>query len=451
MKQFKINFKGKLILSTLLLTLLIITLFSYLVLTNSPKVSSTLYRQILVYSLISLLLCLLWASLFSRTILKPLKDLLKACANISRGDLSSKIKLKSRDEFGLLAGAFNQMVISIRAHRYSLEERLKELSTLNQLGKVINSTLELDKLLPQVIERTSEIMQVKEAILMLTDSQTKELIVRQACGEDTERLKEVKFKLGEGIAGWVAQRGEPLLLNDAQSDSRFKLFSQQEKNKIRSLLCVPLIAQDQTLGVISLADKTSGENFTENDLRFFTTIASQVATAIDNARLYELAITDELTNLYIYRYFRQRLDNEIKRSRRYFFPLALIILDIDHFKRVNDTYGHQCGDFVLKELAKIIKEEVREVDISCRYGGEEFTVILPETDLEGASTLAERLRESVEEHSFLFKKQLLKITISLGVAELSPSLSGIEELINLADIALYQAKEGGRNKVVVGR
>ena len=294
-------------------------------------------------------------------------------------------------------------------------------------------------------------MQVKEAILMLTDSQTKELIVRQACGEDTERLKEVKFKLGEGIAGWVAQRGEPLLLNDAQSDSRFKLFSQQEKNKIRSLLCVPLIAQDQTLGVISLADKTSGENFTENDLRFFTTIASQVATAIDNARLYELAITDELTNLYIYRYFRQRLDNEIKRSRRYFFPLALIILDIDHFKRVNDTYGHQCGDFVLKELAKIIKEEVREVDISCRYGGEEFTVILPETDLEGASTLAERLRESVEEHSFLFKKQLLKITISLGVAELSPSLSGIEELINLADIALYQAKEGGRNKVVVGR
>ena len=214
---------------------------------------------------------------------------------------------------------------------------------------------------------------------------------------------------------------------------------------------MPLIAQDQTLGVISLADKTSGENFTENDLRFFTTIASQVATAIDNARLYELAITDELTNLYIYRYFRQRLDNEIKRSRRYFFPLALIILDIDHFKRVNDTYGHQCGDFVLKELAKIIKEEVREVDISCRYGGEEFTVILPETDLEGASTLAERLRESVEEHSFLFKKQLLKITISLGVAELSPSLSGIEELINLADIALYQAKEGGRNKVVVGR
>jgi len=169
-----------------------------------------------------------------------------------------------------------------------------------------------------------------------------------------------------------------------------------------------------------------------------------------NRILEDLIKKDGLTNLFNHRYFQERIAEEFNRASRYEFPLTCILSDIDHFKNVNDTYGHQAGDVILKSLAAIVMNMVRDVDIAARYGGEEFALILPHTPLENAYALAERIRLKVESSSFPFNDTTISVTISLGLASLSDNNPSTHtELIRLADEALYAAKESGRNKVII--
>jgi len=179
------------------------------------------------------------------------------------------------------------------------------------------------------------------------------------------------------------------------------------------------------------------------------TLSSQAAITIHNARLYHLAITDGLTQLRIRRYFQQRIEEEIVRFNKFGHPLSLIMGDIDHFKSVNDTHGHQQGDLVLMETAKIFRSAIRDVDIAARYGGEEFAIILPETDTEEARQVAESIRTQIEAHEFRTRQGKLKVTISLGIAMTNQDRDTSEALIEAADKALYQAKETGRNRVLI--
>ncbi|RMG93925.1 MAG: diguanylate cyclase [Deltaproteobacteria bacterium] len=164
--------------------------------------------------------------------------------------------------------------------------------------------------------------------------------------------------------------------------------------------------------------------------------------------IYRLSTVDGLTQIFNKRYFLETLERELSRARRYDRPLALVMFDIDHFKQCNDTYGHRAGDYVLKELANLVHDRARKVDVVARYGGEEFAIILPEIDTAGAARLAEKLRRLVEEHTFEFEGVKIPVTISVGVAELGPEIANADDLIKLADSRLYQAKEGGRNRVV---
>ena len=170
---------------------------------------------------------------------------------------------------------------------------------------------------------------------------------------------------------------------------------------------------------------------------------------IANEKLQKLSILDGLTELYNHRYFQERLQEEFERAKRYQHSLSLIILDIDYFKKINDTYGHLCGDFVLRELSRIIRGSLRETDIAARYGGEEFAIILPETEVRGASVLGERLRLQVEKHSFQLDGISIRITISLGVASILPAKTSktLRDLIETADKALYYSKAHGRNRL----
>ncbi|MBI3754142.1 MAG: GGDEF domain-containing protein, partial [Deltaproteobacteria bacterium] len=202
------------------------------------------------------------------------------------------------------------------------------------------------------------------------------------------------------------------------------------------------------------------KGFAEKEIKLCQIIANSAYHAIKNARLFEevskekeemktLAITDRLTELYNHNFFYTRLEEEFNRAVRYETSISLIMMDIDDFKKINDTYGHRTGDQVLKEIADMIKKLVRKTDIVARYGGEEFAIILPHTNLEGAEEEAERIREVISNHAYanLTKENL---TISLGVASY-PSGSTIissGDLVNLADTALYEAKRGGKNKVV---
>jgi diguanylate cyclase (GGDEF)-like protein len=187
---------------------------------------------------------------------------------------------------------------------------------------------------------------------------------------------------------------------------------------------------------------------TITDKEFLKTMVSQIGMSIENARLYQEAIVDGLTGLYVHRYFEIQLSIEIKRAYRFGKNLAMLMLDIDFFKKFNDTYGHQAGDYVLREVAAIIKTRVRAADIVSRYGGEEMAIILPETDINGAYVIAETIRTIIESHEFVFQQKKMQVTVSIGAAAIdnkAPITS--EHMVSCADEAMYAAKKEGRNRV----
>ena len=166
--------------------------------------------------------------------------------------------------------------------------------------------------------------------------------------------------------------------------------------------------------------------------------------------IYRLSTVDGLTQIFNKRYFLETLERELSRARRYDRPLALVMFDIDHFKQCNDTFGHRAGDFVLREVADVVRERARKVDVLARYGGEEFAMILPEIDIRGATAFAEKIRAMIGESKFMFEGRHIPVTISIGVAELTPDVATYDDLIKRADARLYKAKQTGRNRVVAG-
>jgi diguanylate cyclase (GGDEF)-like protein len=217
---------------------------------------------------------------------------------------------------------------------------------------------------------------------------------------------------------------------------------------VASFTGMPLLSERKMVAMLAI------EDLPKQELETFAILAVQFALELKKVLLYEtveeLAITDGLTGLYVRRYFFERLKEEHERSKRHKFTFAFLMADIDDFKICNDTYGHLVGDIVLKDTARIMKESVREIDIIGRYGGEEFSLVLPETGLEGARVVAERIRKRIEEHVFKAYDEKLKITISIGIAVYKGGSDSLEELIERSDKALYDAKKAGKN-VVRGR
>lgn len=383
--------------------------------------------------------------IISKVFSKPLEQLLKACYDIARGNLDQRLTLSFSEEWGAVASAFNQLLTSLRSHKSTWEKQLRNLESLNYFAELIHSHLETDVLLPTLCEKIKELMQVKEILLFNVDKNSRKLVPWAAAGIESERLPRLQFAIGEGLAGWVAKTGETVFLNNPSADERFKTM--EGGTKIESILCAPLMGQEGIVGVLSVANRADGMPFTDQDRQFFATLTPHIAQALENAQLYQLAITDELTGLYSARYFRHRIEKEMKRAYRYKQPLSLMMMDLDYFKKVNDTYGHLTGDGVLREVANRIRRGIRDIDIPCRYGGEEFCLLLPETDLQGTEILAERLRKAIAEKAVHQNGNIIPMTISIGVAALSDGQTK-EQFIDAADDAMYRAKQEGRNRVV---
>ena len=255
-----------------------------------------------------------------------------------------------------------------------------------------------------------------------------------------------KIGIGEGIAGTVFLERKPIITNLGSADPRFS--TKEILSNTKSLLCVPLIAKGEVIGVINITNKKHDKLFNQKDLEFITSLANQAAIAIDNAKLYELATKDGMTKLYIYRHFYTLLENEIRRCARYKRNMSLIIMDIDNFKSINDTYGHLTGDLILKRLAATLQETVRKIDIPARYGGEEFVVILPETDKKDACVIAERIRKNISQIEVKVNEtEMLSPTVSIGIAQYTTDGQEAKDLINAADTALYFSKHNGKNMV----
>ncbi|MBI3753870.1 MAG: sensor domain-containing diguanylate cyclase [Deltaproteobacteria bacterium] len=335
-------------------------------------------------------------------------------------------------------------------------QRIKQLTTFSELGKAITSSLDLKEILNIVMEKISELLQPKNWSLLLADEEKNELYFEIVVGEGADKIKDIRLKMGEGIAGWVAREGTPLLVPDVNKDPRFsKKADESSKFTTKSIIAVPLKSKGKCLGVIELINKMFEQGgFKEEDLLVLTTLADYTAIAIENAtffqKIQELTITDDLTKFYNSRYLYRFLDYEAERARRYKSNIAMIFLDLDKFKEVNDAYGHLNGSKLLAEMAKVISKGLRKVDVACRYGGDEFVIVMPQTSKGQAYQAAGKLRVSINEHRFLTEEGLnLHITASFGVASLPEDAKNTAELIQMADQAMYQVKNSSRNAVAM--
>ena len=286
---------------------------------------------------------------------------------------------------------------------------------------------------------------------MLYNLETDRLNIRVLAGlEDTEYQEKVNnneiscrsFKPGEGIAGRVFMTSQPMIVNNIREDD---LFIKSETSYVRSIACIPMVVYSDVIGVINVTNKKKGKEFTDEDVEMLKAVADQAAVAVNKAQLWDMAVTDSLTGLYVRRYFMVKLQEEIHRAERYNKPLSVVMVDLDRFKKINDTYGHDAGDRALKTISQFFQKNIRDIDAIGRYGGEEFVMLIPDADKKAAFCLAERLRKELAKVKL---EDLPPITISLGIATYPSDGTDIEELIKKADAAMYEAKRKGRNRAV---
>ncbi len=263
-------------------------------------------------------------------------------------------------------------------------------------------------------------------------------------------LDHVSFEKGQGVSGWVAGRGRPLVIADLTQEQNL-LNVEMIPPRIRSFVAVPLRMQDNIVGVLNISHSQPNV-FSAEDIQLLTILAGQAAITIERTEILHtlemLAITDGLTQVYNHRYFQMRLEEELRRGRRYGQPVSLMLIDADDFKRINDQYGHVSGDEVLRDLAALLRRSVRETEIVARYGGEEFALILPQTGADQARIAAERVRANVEAHAFRSAdEQPIRLTVSIGIATCPIHGKTSAELVTQADNALYTVKQAGRNNL----
>jgi len=288
---------------------------------------------------------------------------------------------------------------------------------------------------------------------LLLDEIKQELYFELAVGKGAPALKDVRIKMGQGIAGWVAQHDEAVIVPDVSQDTWFfGKVDEKTKMETQSIVAVPVRIRDRCLGVIELINCVGSEGFEQRDLALLEALADFAAIAIENARhvqrIHELTITDDCTALYNARHMNFILETEIYRSQRYSYEFSLVFIDLDHFKLVNDTYGHLMGSKLLAEIGLMLKGTCRLIDFAFRYGGDEFVILLPQTSKENACIVARRMHKMIREAKWLVGDGLsITITASVGVASYPVDSKTKVELLHLADEAMYLVKNTNRDSV----
>ena len=332
-----------------------------------------------------------------------------------------------------------------------LDKTLQNLSLLYSIGKAMNYISDLKKLLQFILNQAIEITAAEKGSLMLYEMETDRLNIRVMAGLEADAFQEKvnnneincrSFKPGEGIAGRVFVNARPIVVNNINEDD---VFIDSEASYVRSIACIPMIVYNDVIGVINVTNKRHGKEFTDEDVEMLKAVADQAAVAINKAQLWDMAVTDSLTGLYVRRYFMGKLQEELLRAERYNNILSIVMADLDRFKNINDTYGHDAGDRVLKAIGKFLQQNVRDVDVLARYWGEEFVIMIPEAAKDAAYILSECLRK---QFAALKLENFPQITISLGIATYPFDGAQLDDLIKNADAAMYAAKRAGRNKVV---
>jgi diguanylate cyclase (GGDEF)-like protein len=332
--------------------------------------------------------------------------------------------------------------------RDNLEKMVFDLQNLLEIALSLSSNLEFDSLVESILYICIGQMIVdKAAIFLNSNLENDDLTLYMSRGYTLEPdLKIVsKSKLINYLysnCGIIdSEKARDLMSADPTTNETY--------SKLKPEIVIPLKSKNSINGLIFLSQKIMENSYTDQDFQFLEKMAKFASIAVENSRLYRMATLDRMTGLFVHHYFQERLMEEIKRSERTGTPLTLLMADLDHFKDINDTYGHQQGDIILKGTASIIHQNIRGFDIASRYGGEEFAIILTETDIDVADTIAERLRKKIADAVYKCDKKNVSVTISIGIAQFNHDIDkNGRDLIKRADTALYSAKAQGRNRII---
>jgi diguanylate cyclase (GGDEF)-like protein/PAS domain S-box-containing protein len=352
-------------------------------------------------------------------------------------------------ELELAKSVSRQVGIAIRNVQLleSARRRAEEADTLRQAVSVVSSSLDLERVLDTILVQLDRVVPFDSAALFLIEGDLLHLVSGRGF-TIPEQIIGQSFPVSDALVSEIRRTSQPLILPDAAVDARFHDWGKE--NYVRGWIGVPLLLHGGFIGCLTI-DSRQLAAYDMADAALAQAFANEAAIAIESARLFSqvqhMAITDPLTELYNRRHFYDVAISEFERSRRYGHNLSLIMLDIDHFKRVNDTYGHLAGDQVLKEVARRCLQVVREVDVVARYGGEEFITLLPETTLEGAAQAAERMKECITGQPIVVGEKQVEVSVSIGAAEIDERCLDLEALLERADQAMYAAKRAGRGKV----
>jgi diguanylate cyclase (GGDEF)-like protein len=335
-----------------------------------------------------------------------------------------------------------------------LKRTVDELGMLNEIGKALTSSLDIGEVMHLILAKVSGVLKPRNWSVLLEDGGTHELYFKAAVGPGSERLASLRVRPGEGIAGWVAMNNQPLLVADVSADPRFAArFDEASRFHTRSILAVPLASKGRMLGVIELVNGQDDAPFTSEDLRILLTVGEFAAIAIENAqnfqKVQELTVLDDHTGLFNSRHLRRTLEQEVIRATRFGHPVSLVFFDLDHFKSVNDRYGHQVGSNLLREVGQLLRKTLRSTDVPVRYGGDEFVVLLPETSKDQAVECGRRLRDELVTAKLLAHEPFgpVKVGASFGVAAFPDDAKTPDDLLTRADQAMYRVKAAGRGGV----
>lgn len=464
----------------------------YLSLESSVSSSSELQQTMVIrFSLTVIGALLLGLIIYFRIISRitlPARNLVEAAKAISRGNLNYRLTDFPNDELGNVAVSFNQMAAQLEIINREQAERAaaaavaqeaskvnllrerhdreiaklmeevrsqkKETSALLQLNQAMISALDLNILFERILQVLHETLDCDHIVLLNYNPGDCVLEVTKSAGLDAEALRDVKFTFDQGITGQAAQSRRLIYVKDLNKDGRNLSYHGQVATR-GAMISVPLVVKERLVGVLNL-HKKQVDGFKTSELKLIQAVANQTAIAIDNAQLIEksrdLSNTDELTGLANRRHFQEILKREVAQSRRFNSVFAIIMCDIDHFKKYNEEHGRMRGDALLRNVGQVLLRHTRGIDLVCRFGSEEFVILLPKTNKAGGMAAAEKLRKRISEENFFGQGEkrdaISKLTMSFGVTEFPGDSKNIYELLNLADRALYAAKQDGRNCTV---
>jgi diguanylate cyclase (GGDEF)-like protein len=332
----------------------------------------------------------------------------------------------------------------------------QELTIFHDVAKALTSSLDLDSILQTIMDKMAEYFRPDNWSLLMVDEERNDLYFAIAVGSASEAIKNVRLKVGEGIAGHVAKHGERLIVPDVYTDPRFsKRIDEMARWETRSIICFPLRSRLRVLGVIQLVN-VDMQHFGDQEIFFLQSLCDYAAIAIENARSFEkiqeLTITDDCTGLYNARHLYKTLETEVYRSARFGYEFTVVFIDLDYFKQVNDTHGHLIGSRLLAEIGYLIKAQLRLIDFAFRYGGDEFVVLLPQTGKDSALVVAKRLRDSLRISTFCKEEGLnLNVRASMGVATYPHDAKSPHDIIRQADEMMYLVKNTSRDNIGIAQ